>query len=263
MWKHGLDQLRLMHSRASSSPKITHRHGPHASSARAELRDRPQHLTQTVGHNRRWIGTRCTRRHSSATCREDDQRNEHQPNEHLPPHCPVWPWRQCSASHGGDPQQSTAWPLLAVRACSLRTLLDVSPRRRRRAIPSCCAASWARACARKSVSLSTVLPDSARSRRSRPHGRRSPETRSHARGPQRDRPPWNARHPPCSGQIELTTLSNAAARVIARVGMQSHNLVSENPELVPALLIRGPAAENDNCEFSIMPITFTPKDLAC
>ncbi|WP_165960693.1 hypothetical protein [Actinocrispum wychmicini] len=45
--------------------------------------------------------------------------------------------------------------------------------------------------------------------------------------------------------------------------MQSHNLVSENPELVPALLIRGPAAENDNCEFSIMPITFTPKDLAC
>jgi hypothetical protein len=44
--------------------------------------------------------------------------------------------------------------------------------------------------------------------------------------------------------------------------MQSRNLVSENPELVATLLIRDPVAQNDNCQLSIMPITFTPKDLA-
>jgi hypothetical protein len=38
---------------------------------------------------------------------------------------------------------------------------------------------------------------------------------------------------------------------------------SENPKLILAFLIQRPVTQNINCQFSVVPITFTPDDFAC
>jgi hypothetical protein len=48
--------------------------------------------------------------------------------------------------------------------------------------------------------------------------------------------------------------------VLARVRIQSHDLVSQNAELAATFLIHDSVTDDDNCQFSTVPITFTSND---